>query len=200
MVRMAFLLISLEPAGNVRAAQSVEPDRVREGAAGHGRLFAASTTCTTRVSAAHRGPAATGDLRAARSRRPLALRVEPPVAALRLVWLRIAGMGRGRQRRARSTGAGAARSRDPHAAGRAASRRLSRHGATLERPPSWRRCSRRRPQRCVTNARVSATSASRHCRTSSTRTYSSALCRPAPPGPNSTAGIPAAPRMAASVQ
>ena len=48
-------------------------------------------------------------------------------------------------------------------------------------------------------ARVAA-STSRHICTSSTFTYSSWLCRPAPPGPKSTDGMPAPARIAASVQ
>ncbi len=49
-------------------------------------------------------------------------------------------------------------------------------------------------------ARASAVSAAQHVCTSSRMTYSSVLCRPAPPGPKIAAGMPAAPRMAASVQ
>ncbi len=47
---------------------------------------------------------------------------------------------------------------------------------------------------------ASCTSASRHASTSSSITYSVVECSPAPPGPNSTEGIPARPSTAASVQ
>src|SRR4051812_14000825 len=46
---------------------------------------------------------------------------------------------------------------------------------------------------------ASDASVSRHVSTSAIVTYSSALWRPAPPGPKRTDGIPALPRIAASV-
>ena len=58
----------------------------------------------------------------------------------------------------------------------------------------------RRPAQCQQNARASSTSASRQTRTESISTYSSGPWRPAPAGPKSTAGVPARPRIAASVQ
>ncbi len=48
--------------------------------------------------------------------------------------------------------------------------------------------------------RVSSVSTSLQRKTSFSKTYSSVLCRPFPPGPKMTDGIPACPRTAASVQ